>query len=589
MTLVECDDDDSASGLFSLIELNDQVPGTVYYVAVWEYGNNVTGSFQMSAYDDQTCSPAAYTTSTTLDCSAEGTFTVTLEFTDLGSASEIVLTDNQGSAAQTVNAAGSYTFGPYAEGTSVEIMGDAGDVNCNFEETFTEFCPVENNDCADAIQLTVGSTFESDAVVGNNTGATDSAIAAPSCGNYQGGDVWYSFTVPASGHVYVETGFADESMTNFDTVIAVYSGTCDGTLTEIDCDDDGADAGNFSYMELSDLTPGEVLLVRVFEYFNDNVGSFAISVYDDAVVEPCVPPTITTTTQVDCEAGTYTVIYTVTDLGSSEFFDLYDDSNSTVYTVMQTGEYIMGPYNVGTEVEIFVGTTDMECNSSETYVEFCDAPANDNCEGAIELTVGTTYMENMVTGTNIGATDGDMSAPSCGNYQGGDVWYMVTVPESTTLVVETQSDDNGISSTGIAAYVGSCDGTMTEVLCDSSEDGFAMLSAGNLTPGDVYYIRVWSNGNDLGTFQISAYSENFAVNDYTANANVKLYPNPTTQVLNISGINAANVQVFAASGKLVKVNTNGNVVDVRNLTTGTYIIRITDNVGNVVQRKFIKK
>ena len=116
-----------------------------------------------------------------------------------------------------------------------------------------------------------------------------------------------------------------------------------------------------------------------------------------------------------------------------------------------------------------------------------------------------------------------------------------------------------------------------------------MLSAGNLTPGDVYYIRVWSNGNDLGTFQISAYSENFAVNDYSADANVKLYPNPTTQVLNISGINAANVQVFAASGKLVKVNTNGNVVDVRNLTTGTYIIRITDNVGNVVQRKFIKK
>ena len=51
LTLIECDDDDSASGLFSLVSLTGLTPGDVLYVNVWEYGNNAFGEFQVSAYD----------------------------------------------------------------------------------------------------------------------------------------------------------------------------------------------------------------------------------------------------------------------------------------------------------------------------------------------------------------------------------------------------------------------------------------------------------------------------------------------------------------------------------------------------------
>ena len=51
LVLVECDDDDSANGAFSMISLTNRTPGEVLYVRFWEYGNTAFGTFQVSAYD----------------------------------------------------------------------------------------------------------------------------------------------------------------------------------------------------------------------------------------------------------------------------------------------------------------------------------------------------------------------------------------------------------------------------------------------------------------------------------------------------------------------------------------------------------
>jgi len=51
LTLVQCDDDSSASGFFSKVALTGRTPGEVLYVNVWEYGGGTVGTFQVSAYD----------------------------------------------------------------------------------------------------------------------------------------------------------------------------------------------------------------------------------------------------------------------------------------------------------------------------------------------------------------------------------------------------------------------------------------------------------------------------------------------------------------------------------------------------------
>jgi hypothetical protein len=140
--------------------------------------------------------------------------------------------------------------------------------------------PPVNDNCSAATALTIGATFASNITDGNTTGATSGLEGTPTtCLGYSGGDIWYSALVPASGTLSIETGNSTLGATGLDTVFTIYTGTC-GALTQIDCDDDGATTGAYSFKALTGLTPGSTLLIRVYEYSNDNAGSFGISAYD---------------------------------------------------------------------------------------------------------------------------------------------------------------------------------------------------------------------------------------------------------------------------------------------------------------------
>lgn len=146
--------------------------------------------------------------------------------------------------------------------------------------------PPANDECASAVALTVAPTLEGSAIDGSVGGATASAnIPAPGCASYAGGDVWYSVTIPASGNLVIETTADSTGITTFDSGVAVYAGIC-SQLSLVSCDDDGAPTANFSRINLSGRTPGEVVYVRVWEYSNDETEPFAIGAYDTALSTP---------------------------------------------------------------------------------------------------------------------------------------------------------------------------------------------------------------------------------------------------------------------------------------------------------------
>ncbi len=137
-----------------------------------------------------------------------------------------------------------------------------------------------NDDCSGAIALTPGAVFTDNITNGSNLGATTSSQPTPAtCFGFVGGDIWYTVVVPASGSITIETGDSTTGATGLDTVFTIYSGDC-STLTQIDCDDDGANTGLYSFKSLTGLTPGSTLYIRVYEYSNDNIGGFGISAYD---------------------------------------------------------------------------------------------------------------------------------------------------------------------------------------------------------------------------------------------------------------------------------------------------------------------
>ncbi|HMI06598.1 MAG TPA: FG-GAP-like repeat-containing protein, partial [Flavobacterium sp.] len=82
--------------------------------------------------------------------------------------------------------------------------------------------------------------------------------------------------------------------------------------------------------------------------------------------------------------------------------------------------------------------------------------------------------------------------------------------------------------------------------------------------------------------------------DQMTNSDFSVFPNPTSDVLNIkSSNNAANItnaQVFDLSGRVVlSSDASNNTVDVKSLSTGSYIISLKDAEGRQFTKKFIKK
>ena len=76
-------------------------------------------------------------------------------------------------------------------------------------------------------------------------------------------------------------------------------------------------------------------------------------------------------------------------------------------------------------------------------------------------------------------------------------------------------------------------------------------------------------------------------------ANLSVYPNPVSDILYIDYIeNISNLTVYDLSGrsvKSIKTNNSNNSMDVSDLKSGTYLLRIETENKNVSSVKFIKK
>jgi len=133
--------------------------------------------------------------------------------------------------------------------------------------------PMTNDDCAGAITLTVDTSCNYSYFT-NATATASGGAPAPGCGNYLGGDVWFKLVVPANGVIRVNS--LGQVVT--DGGMALYTGTC-GSLTLVSCDDSSsANPGDMPLISQSGLTPGSTVYIRVWEYGNNNNGTFALCV-----------------------------------------------------------------------------------------------------------------------------------------------------------------------------------------------------------------------------------------------------------------------------------------------------------------------
>ena len=124
---------------------------------------------------------------------------------------------------------------------------------------------------------------------------------------------------------------------------------------------------------------------------------------------------------------------------------------------------------------------------------YAQAPANDNCSGAIELTVNANNLCGTSTeGTTIGATQ---SQAGCNfSVADDDVWYKFTATAITHKISATAIT---MSDPVLEVFSGSC-GSLISLVC-VNDLGFpynhtekTILTG--LTIGEVYFIRVYAAG-----------------------------------------------------------------------------------------------
>lgn len=222
-------------------------------------------------------------------------------------------------------------------------------------------------------------------------------------------------------------------------------------------------------------------------------------------------------------------------------------------------------------------------------VEAAPTPGNDDCANATAVTLPYDESVNALGATN---NAGFVIVTDCGGMNDG-VWYSFEGDGGDITV--SLSEVSAAFDPELGVYTGSCGSFVCEGNADDGfeGDGEEVVIIGSVD-GTTYFVNVGNyaqatdNPEGLFRIQISSSLSNEEVN-FT---NLKVYPNPVKNVLNVSfSQEISTVEIFNLLGQKVSsklMNANQGEVDMTNLTSGAYTVRVTSN-DQVKTLKVIKE
>ncbi|WP_040282324.1 T9SS C-terminal target domain-containing protein, partial [Psychroserpens damuponensis] len=417
-----------------------------------------------------TCTQPAANYTVDSNCLVGPEFFVDVDLTDLGSASSVTISDDQGSPTQTVNTLQVVTFGPYPNNTPVIItVANDDDANCTITSSALnqEYCTENLVDCS--------------------VGPVNGFLC-------YGNDDSEIFTYTSSDgsllNLTINTGEIEGAP--FDFLVIV-----DGNGTEL-YNGEGNN-GILDGIFVQSLTDTITIQVTSDGSVSCDSGSFCCSDGIDFTVAcaTCINPAATYQVVDDCENGDQFLIdVNVTSLGDGTSFTISNNIDANTVPVTATGIYQIGPFPFLVDVVVTVeNNDDINCviNSNPIQLLACP-PDNDNpCNATIAVVNDDASCDLVTAGTLIEATDSGVPNGSCGGNPDDDVWFQFTALSEVQLISIVNIAGGGFN-TDHALYSGDCD-NLVELECT---DGEASVTP-QLVVGDTYYIRVFSGGNDSET------------------------------------------------------------------------------------------
>lgn len=396
-----------------------------------------------------------------------------------------------------------------------------------------------NDTCSKATSLVVYGAACGGATTGTVAGASQSLAALPCTGTAED-DVWYTFVATSSTHDITVVG-----STSFNAVVDLRSGACNGT--NITCKD-ATTAGGTEVINATGLTVGTTYYVRVYDFGGTAPATTTFTI--------CVTtPTPSTPVNDDCAGATSLTVYGATCGGATTgnvagatqslpailcsgftgtanddvWYSFVANSTSHIITVVGSTSFdaiidlrsgACSGTNINCADTSFTGGTEiLNANGltvgntyfvrvyhysssvpATTTFTICvttptpPVPANDNCSGAVSLTVYGATCGGATTGSVASATLSS-AAIVCNGLTGtadDDVWY-------SFVATATSHDVTVVGSTNLNAVVeilsGVCPGVNVNCADATLAGGTELINATGLTIGSTYFVRVYDFGS----------------------------------------------------------------------------------------------
>ncbi len=496
-----------------------------------------------------------------------------------------------------------------------------------------------NDDCANAQAITVTADCSAP-VAGTTIGATQDG-GEPVCDTDAGAylDVWYTFNSGSGTDLWITltpvTSGMDYAFTLQDACggAEVYCVTIPGSPLQIPVtansnywvrvysNETYGPTGDFSLCVSTDViiappppndlctavTAQTVSVGSTVTFTGDNTGATdseglgVNSAWEAFTLTTCADVKIDYCGTTPAFAVFYFVLFTGCPATTGIFNGSYDstacgDQNYTIcFANLEAGTYyypIVQTANATGPYTLHVST--LACGT--------DQAGNDECDGAIPLTVSADCQPS--TFSNVCATQ-SLDAMLCDGSLGNandDVWYSFTATASDMSV---GGAPNGSMDIAMQLFSGTC-ASLTAIDCAdlAGAGGPDDLQASGLTIGDTYYLRVYDWANSYA-YQDPSYElcvveglgSGVGVNDIGALIGDLIFPNPTDGDFTVRvdpHASQVNISVIDATGRVIAAQqrqANGGLVHMRTggaLLPGLYIVRVDDGNSVQTERLFIR-
>ena len=373
-----------------------------------------------------------------------------------------------------------FTAGTTARGTYE--LGLQGAVNNDPCGSATPIVPAAPGTCMPFTVSTVG-TFSN---------FTETASCATALASNE--DVFYSFTATSD---FVSLSYSNLMTAGGTTATgvgyALYD-QCGGFELACQANFGSGGSGSVTSTPFTPLTIGDTYILQLFLGGENNTGSFDFCLEEAG----CVAPTIGYSVIFDeCETAGPKLRVAVQDLGSSSNVTINNNGGVAELTITTPGVYEIGPFTTEGAFDFTIDTGSADCNETRNFLLFCPAD-NQTCSLATPINVNPPGGNGFTAEAKLffPATSEYSLDPSCGNYQGGDLWYSFTAPSPS---ITLDLPNNPVTEFGVAAYERDCtdsdgDPEGAEIDC-ASLVGNGSLVLDGFTIGEDYSLRVFVSGN----------------------------------------------------------------------------------------------